>query len=283
MPVSHLPVSDQRASEHPISDQRGATSPGAHPHVIDQRASDLLARTDNRGPRDPLSSVIAAGFPVASIDSPPLRSEQLRQVPLQELSRPGGIGDLVLRYADRLGSPRLAPAAAMATQKYAWPVASYVIGVWAFTGTVVSLDAPDIIAEVDDTGATVGLLVPDRPTGTPGTGVDAVREVVAHISGAVDTARRVGSASASRVWGGVAASIARAFVRALKYVEDDRRSSVLAQAHEALTPEAWPTGTQLVTLAPDGARYRRHTCCHVYTAAGQKECCMCPRRRKARP
>lgn len=226
-----------------------------------------------------LPTLSAAGYPVVAAESagPPAGA----WTPVRELSRPDVVADLVRRYAVWLQVTRPAAGAACATQHYAGRLAGYAVGVWAFTGRVAPLDDAGLLAEIDEHGRVLRLVVAGEPAGEPGRAADVLAAVQAHLRPTLAAARDAGHITERLAWGGVATSVAGAYARALRHLDGPRRTQVLAAARESADPARWPTERALVTLDPDGCGHRRHTCCLIFLSPSHEECHTCPRHDRA--
>ncbi|WP_409484104.1 (2Fe-2S)-binding protein [Arsenicicoccus dermatophilus] len=227
-------------------------------------------------------ALVAAGYPVL-VDPDEREPRAGRWLPLAEVRRPERVLDLVERYTAWLGVPHRAAGGACASQHYAGRVAGYLVGTWALTGGIVPLEDPRVLAEVDEHGRTLRLVVPRHPQPAPGGVGELVRGLQNHLAPLLDVVRVTAGITSRLAWGGVATSVAGAFSRAVVTVPSARRAEVVSGAHRALDPVQWPGGRPLVTPAADATSHRRHTCCLIFLSADHEECRTCPRHARLQP
>lgn len=221
-------------------------------------------------------ALVAMGYPLLAAPAPATPSEG-EWLPLAAAAHPDRVGPMVSAYTRWLGLTQQAAGGACALQHYAGRVAVYAVGTWALTGGVVSLHDPDLLAEVDEHGRTLRLAIPRRPAWVTGDATATVEALQAHVEPLLDLIRDVSHITSRLAWGGVATSVAGAFVRAVREGPEPRRATVVAGAHQALDAAQWPEARPLVTLAADATGHIRRTCCLIFLSPTHQECTTCPR------
>lgn len=215
------------------------------------------------------AALIASGHPLVLASAPsfdaPIHT-------LDEVRDASFTSSMVIRYQDWLQVRHPAAGATCATQHYAGRVASWLVGCWALTGQLPTLDG--CLAEVDEHGRTLRLVVPDLAPTTDAGPLDVVAALQQHMEPMLATACRVGHITWRLAWGGVATSLAGALLRSAESLDLRRRDQVMSDAGTMLAEEAWPVPRPLTSIS--NGRQHRRTCCVIHLSPHHRKCDSCP-------